>query len=195
MHSSVIIHFHSLSERCLLVSRWKVDSVIHLSQPKPIFDLVCWNCLLRWQKWNWLCENLPWCFTSSTGEIGKDRKKIIIKIKKQKSARKAVIDCMNLAHTKFLHYAVNTCNISQSRVCLCLQHCSFARSVLTLNHSVSDVMPLPSPNPHHLLHDEVLVWLSVWSEVQIVCICLMPLPSLLQCFDTVGWAAGRASGL
>jgi len=33
----------------------------------------------------------------------------------------------------------------------------------------------------------LLAWLSVWSEVQ-TCICL-------QCFDAVGWAAGRASGL
>jgi len=31
----------------------------------------------------------------------------------------------------------------------------------------------------------VLAWLSVWSKVQ----------TCLQCFDAVGWAAGRASGL
>ena len=58
----------------------------------------------------------------------------------------------------------------------------------------------------------VLAWLSVWSEVQTCiwpswCQChslslasvksrlVLPLWYCLQCFDAVGWAAGRASGL
>jgi len=37
---------------------------------------------------------------------------------------------------------------------------------------------------HQKLSDDVLVWLSVWSEVQMICIVvqLMPLPPIVSCF-------------
>jgi len=33
------------------------------------------------------------------------------------------------------------------------------------------------------LTDEVLVWLSVWSEVQMICVLLMPCHSIIFCFS------------
>jgi len=143
---TLLARFQVKSRQCDPLVATKTNfrsSLLKLSASLAKMKLLLWKPSLMFYQFHWR----NW----------KVRKKLMIKIKKQKSARKAVIDCMNLAHTKFLHYAVNTCNISESRVCLWLQHCSFARSVLTLNHSMSDVMPLPSPNPHYLLHDEVLV--------------------------------------
>jgi len=80
----------------------------------------------------------------------------------------------------------------------CVKYCKvdiLSQRLATVSNLYRNEISTTTRNRHNTYQCYYFWLLSNWNEISTILLCLIQILSCLQCFDTVGWATGRASGL